>query len=1085
MFVVGRAARLDHHPNNCILKYDFGLSPSTAMTSSREPFLPHPLLALIDESDDALFTLDTEGRFTYANPAAAAIVDRTPDALIGRSLERDFPHAFNPHWLTASREARDTGRSVHYEAYNPTLGGPVHVHITPGRAGLAVRIRDVTQTRRTLALQQITAALAGARTTDDVTHVLIQQAVTAAGAYMGCLLVPTPDREALTILDSIGYTPPLLERFERIPLTLDLPGTRAANERTAVFVGGEALDEGYPASLDVRAHRTRSLAALPLTVHGDVWGVLALSFLDDRHFDEHEREFLRTLVRQAQSALERLDVHARQQAQSERLATLNRVGRAISAELDLNRLVQTVTDAGVELTGAAFGAFFYNVVNARQESYTLYTLSGVPHEAFASFPMPRNTHVFGLTFRGEGVLRSADITKDERYGRNAPYHGMPQGHLRVRSYLAVPVTSRSGEVLGGLFFGHPDVSVFTEEAEQLAVGLAAQTAVAIDNARLYGQLQDSHATLERRVLDRTRALEEERAALDAFAAFTERSATTTDVLDLARNATQVLKAALGDVSVAYYELDGDLWKARVLSDDVAPEVRRAAETGFPTDTPSFAETVETRDVLFVDDWNARKEGADVTEAYGAAALRPYFLHDQPYSLFTMGSTRTRVWSARDRAVFQAVTRSLGLAFERAEQTARLEAQNALLTLRTRALEAFAQLTRDLTLDADDTALVRRAQEILLSLLGDGYVLYWILDGERWRNVSLVGALGDPGLEDAVAAGFTRGRTPTLDTPWDALRPLFQDEYARGADTDPDVVRHVGAVAMLPVVVGGAPHGLIGLGLFERRVWSNADRAVLETVTRSLSLALEGARSTLALRERTTALERSNRELERFAFVASHDLQEPLRTIASFSELIDRRYAPSLDDTGRKYLSLVTRSAERMKALIDDLLVFSRLNTIKEPFAPVGLNDALTDALARLAGLVDREGATVHAGVLPVVHGSRSELTQLLQNLVGNAVKFRREGVPPEVRVDASRDGEAWHVRVSDNGEGFEAQYAERIFGMFQRLQGRDRVDGTGLGLAIVRKIAEHHGGRVWADSTPGEGSIFHVLLPGGTPDDAT
>jgi len=171
------------------------------------------------------------------------------------------------------------------------------------------------------------------------------------------------------------------------------------------------------------------------------------------------------------------------------LETLHKVGITIAAELDLGRAVQVVTDAATELTGAAFGAFFYNVLDKAGESYTLYTLSGAPRSAFEKFPMPRNTAVFGPTFRGEGVVRSDDITKDPRYGLNAPRRGMPEGHLPVCSYLAVPVVSRSGEVLGGLFLGHPQPAVFTDAAERLAVGIAAQASIAIDNAHLYQAAQ--------------------------------------------------------------------------------------------------------------------------------------------------------------------------------------------------------------------------------------------------------------------------------------------------------------------------------------------------------------------------------------------------------------------------------------------------------------------------------------------------------------------------------------------------------------------------------------------------------------------
>jgi PAS domain S-box-containing protein len=179
----------------------------------------------------------------------------------------------------------------------------------------------------------------------------------------------------------------------------------------------------------------------------------------------------------------------RAREQAEIVETINRVGRTLSAELDQEKLIQSVTDAATALTGAEFGAFFYNVVDTDGDSYTLYTLSGVPRSTFENFPMPRATEVFGPTFRGEGTVRIDDVKKDPRYGKNPPYNGMPNGHLPVTSYLAVPVVSRTGEVIGGLFFGHSKPGVFLERHERLIEGLAAQTAIAIDNARLFEQAQ--------------------------------------------------------------------------------------------------------------------------------------------------------------------------------------------------------------------------------------------------------------------------------------------------------------------------------------------------------------------------------------------------------------------------------------------------------------------------------------------------------------------------------------------------------------------------------------------------------------------
>ena len=181
--------------------------------------------------------------------------------------------------------------------------------------------------------------------------------------------------------------------------------------------------------------------------------------------------------------------------EAQTLQLLNRVGTAVAAETDSETQGSGGTDTATQLSGAAFGSFFYSVRDAKGGSYMLYTLSAASREAFARFPMPRNTAVFAPTFNGEGLVRSPDITKDPRFGRNDPYFGMPKGHLPVRSYLAAPVVTRGGEVLGGLFFGHPEPNVFDARAERIVAAIAVQAAIAIDKARLYRAAQDE---IERR-----------------------------------------------------------------------------------------------------------------------------------------------------------------------------------------------------------------------------------------------------------------------------------------------------------------------------------------------------------------------------------------------------------------------------------------------------------------------------------------------------------------------------------------------------------------------------------------------------------
>jgi PAS domain S-box-containing protein len=213
------------------------------------------------------------------------------------------------------------------------------------------------------------------------------------------------------------------------------------------------------------------------------------------------------------------DVTARRRAEralqdeTQALEALNRLGQAIAAQLDLERVVQIVTDAATQLTGAAFGAFFYDVTDpANGESHWRYTLSGASRESFAQFPMPRNTEVFAPTFDGEGAVRSGDIRKDPRYGKNAPYSGMPLGHLPVCSYLAVPVKSHTGAVIGGLFFGHPMPDMFDERAERLAVNVAAHASIAVANASLFQRLSEREGQLQQVAAEREQFLESERIA---------------------------------------------------------------------------------------------------------------------------------------------------------------------------------------------------------------------------------------------------------------------------------------------------------------------------------------------------------------------------------------------------------------------------------------------------------------------------------------------------------------------------------------------------------------------------------------------
>jgi PAS domain S-box-containing protein len=230
-----------------------------------------------------------------------------------------------------------------------------------------------------------------------------------------------------------------------------------------------------------------------------------------------------------------------------------------------------------------------------------------------------------------------------------------------------------------------------------------------------------------------------------------------------------------------------------------------------------------------------------------------------------------------------------------------------------------------------------------------------------------------------------------------------------------------------------------------------------------------------LAKKAEELQRSNAELEQFAYVASHDLQEPLRMVSSYTQLLGRRYGDKFDGDAKEFMHYIVDGAARMKQLIEDLLAYSRVGTKGKEFKPLSVEAALQRAITNLRAAIEESGAAITWDPLPTVEGDEMQLAQVFQNLMGNALKFRGAR-PPRIHVGATQDNGAWQLTVADNGIGIEPQYFERIFMLFQRLHTMGEYPGTGIGLAICKKVVERHGGRIWVSSTPGEGSQFHFTL---------
>ena len=274
------------------------------------------------------------------------------------------------------------------------------------------------------------------------------------------------------------------------------------------------------------------------------------------------------------------------------------------------------------------------------------------------------------------------------------------------------------------------------------------------------------------------------------------------------------------------------------------------------------------------------------------------------------------------------------------------------------------------------------------------------------------------------------------------------------------------------------------------IWRDDQGVILGTVgiTRDIhemKVAQESLhKSEEKLRQFTAQLERSNRELQDFAYVASHDLQEPLRKIVVFGERLKEKSSETLAPESLDYLDRMQKAAGRMQTLINDLLTFSRVTTKAHPFAPVNLAETASEVVNDLEGRIELVKGRVEVGALPVIDAEPLQMRQLLQNLIGNALKFRRPEEPPVVKVEAqiipdpvTPEKKLCRLTISDNGIGFDEKYLDRIFNVFQRLHTRNEYEGTGMGLAIVRKIALYHGGDITAKSKPGQGATFILTMP--------
>ncbi|QFP75210.1 ATP-binding protein [Deinococcus sp. AJ005] len=640
-----------------------------------------------------------------------------------------------------------------------------------------------------------------------------------------------------------------------------------------------------------------------------------------------------------------------------------------------------------------------------------------------------------------GPLNHADPAGDALLRREALYFGRHAELFQTYPELAsrMNLTAPSGTVpgacaalplvlegraIGTLMVDFQEPRSFAPEEKGFLRTLAALCAVALGRMRLGEELEARVAARTAELEAQSRSLQEERTALDAFVAYQEAVGDERDVQALAWQAIEVLRASLPHVSAAYYELDGQLWKAQAWSGDLPDEVTQQIRAGVPLDAPDFAEAARTRAAVFADGWNAEANSLPSTAQYGAVALVPLLTGDKLHSLLAVGTTQAHTWSERERAIVRAVTRGLALTLERSAAM--------------RALD--------------------RTQHYLKVAAENAPILLFATDAQGVFTLSEGRLLEQLGLRPGQAVG-------------QSATALFARE--------PDLRE---GRRLAQALAGQVAHDLThfessGVSL---ESWfipvKDSSGAVTEVVGVSLDVT-ERLETQRRIERANAELRRSNEELEQFAYVASHDLQEPLRTITSFSQLLITRYSGQLDPRAEVYVRQISEGTGRMAQLLQDLLAFARVTSGAGALVEVDMNTVLAQVVQDLHAQIERTGANVSIAALPRVRGDASQLRQVFQNLIGNALKFRSLQRPSVIQVEAVPDGAHVCFSVRDNGIGIESEFFGRIFTIFQRLHGREEYEGNGIGLSITRKIAERHGGDVWLDSTPGVGSTFFLTLP--------
>ena len=835
-----------------------------------------------------------------------------------------------------------------------------------------------------------------------------------------------------------------------------------------------------------------------ISSRGDVLGTLGIYFMQPASPSERAMQVVDLLSRTAAIAIERHHSESQRVHYQKQIEKLNDTGILLAAERDLQKIVQAATDTAREFSGAAFGAFFYNVAAENGESYTLYTISGAPREAFSKFPMPRNTAVFAPTFAGTGTVRVGDIKKDPRYGKNAPRNGMPEGHLPVSSYLAVPVVSRLGKVIGGLFFGHPEPDKFTPEAAHLVESIAAQAAVAIDNAQLNDGIARQLAASEE--IQQRLAIAQQAAQLATWE------------LDLKTNTIRFSPGSWPLFGCDLLQVrNREDWESQISGDDLA-EVRRQLEDAIAQHRDYFAEyrvksplgarwVQERGHVVFHANTGLPERlivlSIDITERKLAdEALR---ISDQKFReaqhaanmgtwFWDIPSDRV-TWSTEVPSFEDAMSNQRGRNWI---ETVHPEDKPAVVAELERSMKAGGPIRMEHRLRKPDGTLAWWFTQGQVKLDDDGNpvsALGITMDISARREAERELRETQERFKlvvDAADLGFWYCDLPFEELRWDArvkdhfwlppdARVTIEDFYRILHPEDREPTR-------LAIESAISQHKHYDIDY--RTVSPSGEVKWIRAVGRGFydvegrPKSFDGVTMDITARRKAEEALRSSEKLAatgRLAATIAHEINNPLEAVTNFIYLA--KTSDGISPNVQDYLEIADQELGRVSHIARQTLGFYR-----DTSGPTLIR--VEDLVGDVVNLYQRK---VHYKSLELkvevshgltISGLAGEMRQVLSNLLANAIDASTEAGHIRIRARHAYDWKTGQngirITVADTGCGMAPDVRKRLFTPFFTT----KADvGTGLGLWVTKGMVEKAKGRIRVRSREGRGTVFSMMFP--------